>query len=401
VRVSRLSDVNAGARLGQTIFGSAGQPLLQAGVELTSEYLQTLHQRGMTSLYVEDPDTSDIEVPQPLSPATRARVTANLAQAFDSLTERTASLKEAYVAVARQEMQAARFADAIRAAAGGEGLYTVAADIDSMLDELKGRSVLAGLNSIKAHDSYTFQHSIDVTIMGLVLARTLNWERWRLRAFGVGCILHDMGKLFIDAAILNKPGKLTDDEFKQIKAHPAVGYDLIKALAQGLGVLAPHVAYQHHERQDGTGYPRGLKGTNTLGENKPEMIHDFGSLAAIADVYDAMTSDRPYRAGWTPARTLAMIRDGAGTHFNRQAVEIAMQVVPPFPVCSNVKVTGGKYAGWEGVVAAVPRTDLGRPKVRLLFNEQFRRVEPVEINLHVERDVTIEPAAGGVEKKAA
>ena len=157
-------------------------------------------------------------------------------------------------------MQAARFADAIRAATGGEGLYTVAADIDSMLDELKGRSVLAGLNSIKAHDSYTFQHSIDVTIMGLVLARTLNWERWRLRAFGVGCILHDLGKLFIDAAILNKPGKLTDDEFKQIKAHPAVGYDLIKALATGLGVLAPHVALQHHERQDGTGYPRGSRG---------------------------------------------------------------------------------------------------------------------------------------------
>jgi len=176
---------------------------------------------------------------------------------------------------------------------------------------------------------------------------------------------------------------------------------LIKALASGLGVLAPHVALQHHERQDGTGYPRGLKGTNTLGENKPEMIHDFGSLSAIADVYDAMTSDRPYRAGWTPAKTLGMIRDGSGTHFNRQAVEIAMQVVPPFPVCTNVKVTGGKYAGWEGVVAAVPRVDLARPKVRLLFNEQYRRVEPVEINLHVERDVAIEPATGGAEQRAA
>jgi len=96
-----------------------------------------------------------------------------------------------------------------------------------------------------------------------------------------------------------------------------------------------------------------------------------------------------------------MIRDGAGTHFNRQGVEIVLQVVPPFPVCSNVKVTGGKYAGWEGVVASVPRVDLARPKVRLLFNEQYRRVEPVEINLHVERDVSIEPAAGGAEKKAA
>jgi hypothetical protein len=110
VRVSRLVDVAAGAKLGQPIYGSAGQPLLQAGVELTSEYLQTLHKRGMASVYVEDPDTADIELPEPLSPATRAKVTANLAQAFNTITEKTTSLKDAYVAVARKEMQSQRFA---------------------------------------------------------------------------------------------------------------------------------------------------------------------------------------------------------------------------------------------------------------------------------------------------
>jgi HD-GYP domain-containing protein (c-di-GMP phosphodiesterase class II) len=390
--LSPLIQVKAGAQLGQTIFGPVGQPLLNAGVELSPEYLEQLHARGMHSVYVEDPDTSDIEIPQPISPERRAKVTANLAQAFSAISDRTESLRESYTAVARKHMESQRFADAIRAVAGGEGLYTVAGDIDGMLDELKGRSILAGLNSIKAHDSYTFQHCIDVTIMGLVLARSLNWERWRLRAFGVGCILHDMGKLFIDPGILNKPGKLTDDEYDQIKAHPVVGYDLIKAMASGLGVLAPHVAYQHHERQDGTGYPRGIKGTNTMGENAPEKIHDFGSLSAVADVYDAMTSDRPYRAGWTPERTLAMIRDGAGKHFNRQAVSIMMSIVPPYPVCSNVKVTNGKYAGFEGIVASVPRNDLTRPKVRLLTNVQGQRVDPVEINLAVEKDVAIEAA---------
>jgi len=131
------------------------------------------------------------------------------------------------------------------------------------------------------------------------------------------------------------------------------------------------------------------------------MIHDFGSLSAIADVYDAMTSDRPYRAGWSPERTLGMIRDGAGTHFNKQAVEIAMSIVPPYPVCSNVRVVAGKYAGWQGIVSSVHRVDLARPKVRLLFNAEFRRVEPVEINLHVERDVPIEAASATAQKKAA
>jgi len=401
MRLVTLANLEPGSRLAQPIYGTTGLPLLNAGVEIDAGYREMLASRGTQAVYVEDPDTSDIEMPQPLSPKLRAQVTANLGQAFAAMTGKTEQLRESYVAVARKEMTASRFADAIRSAVGSGGLHTIARDMDSMLEELKGQQVLTGLNSIKSHDAYTFQHSIDVTIMGLVLARSLNWEPWRLRAFGLGCMLHDIGKLFIDPAILNKPAKLTDGEFAQIKAHPTVGYDAIRTVAENLGVLVPQVALQHHERQDGSGYPRGLKGTNELGGNEKGAIHDFGSIAAVADVYDALTSCRPYRSGWTPARTIAAIKRDAGTHFNRQAVAILLAKVPSYPVYSEVCLRTGKYAGWRGVVSEVSRVDLNRPTVRLMFDPTGKRVDPVEVNLRKEADTQFEAVAPDVPPAAA
>ena len=396
-----LHKVQPGARLGEAVFGPNGQPWLMRGVELTVEYLQMLRARGLPAVYVENPDTSDIPIPQSISPEVRARAMGNLSRAFESVSRNSERLREAYVAMAATGMQSARFADAVRATADGRGLYRMANDIDDMLDQLKGCDVLAGLNSIKAHDTYTFQHSIDVTIMGLVLARTQKWDRTRLRAFGVGCILHDIGKIFIDPAILNKPAKLTTDEFKQVQAHPTAGYEVVKTLAPGLGVLAAHVAYQHHEMQDGSGYPRGLIGNDVLGVNAPNRIHDFGSLCAVADVYDALTSTRPYRAGIAPDRAIARICDASGTHFNAEAVETFRATVPPFPICSNVRVASGKYAGWRGVVAALSKQAIDRPKIRLLYDARAQRVDPVELDLLVEGNVRIESALDQAPRRSA
>ena len=393
MRLLPLHKVEIGAKLGQTIYAPSGQPLLLYGVELTGEYIEKLHERRLPALYVEDPDTSDIPIPESISPELRARAMGNLSAAFESVSHNPEKMREAYVAMAASDMGTKRFADAILAVADGEGLYRMAQDIDSMLEQLHGCDVLAGLNSIKTHDSYTLQHSIDVTIMGMVLARLQKWDRIRLRAFGIGCILHDIGKIFIDPDILNKPAKLTADEFKQVQAHPTAGYELVRTLAPSLGVLAPHVAFQHHEKHDGTGYPRGLKGSPTLGINAPNHIHDFGAVCAVADVYDALTSDRPYRAGMPPDQAIAKILEGSGKHFNRDAVAAFNTAGPPFPVCSNIRVATGKYAGWQGIVASLRKHAIDRPKVRLLLNAEAERVDPVEVDLIFDADVQIESAA--------
>jgi HD-GYP domain-containing protein (c-di-GMP phosphodiesterase class II) len=273
-------------------------------------------------------------------------------------------------------------------------IHVVAADVDVLLDQLSTQEVLLGLNSIKSHDNYTYQHSIDVTVMGIVLARAAGWDRQRVRAFGIGCILHDIGKTLINPRILNKDGPLTDDEFDLVKQHPVTGYELIKTTAPSLGHLVPQVALQHHERQDGSGYPRGLRGNNRLGRQVnaeiPNMIHDFGALSAVADVYDALISDRPYRRGYAPDRVYDAIRRMSGMHLNAEAVAVFRKVVTPYPVCCEVRVLNGRYAGWNGVVARVPAQELDRPVIRLLSDGADAPVEPVEVDLLVEGDVEVE-----------
>jgi HD-GYP domain-containing protein (c-di-GMP phosphodiesterase class II) len=203
-----------------------------------------------------------------------------------------------------------------------------------------------------------------------------------------------VGKVFIDPTLLRKTGALTPGEYQRMKLHPVLGHRFIKTVAPGLGHLGPQVAYQHHERQDGSGYPRGLCGGNVLGRPRSRMIHDFGSLAAVADVYDAMASDRPYRAAWPADQVLQLLAQSAGAHLNRAAVELALTVIAPYPFCLPVRVANGSYEGYEGIVAAIDKRALGRPRIRLLYDPSGQRIDPIEIDLAVERDVHIASVSG-------
>lgn len=388
MQLINLANIATDSELGETVYGDGGRPLLQRGVKLTARYLKNLAAIGLRAVYVNDPDTSDIETPQPVSPESRAQAVHNLSHSFEHVGQMCQDLKRASVEEIQEHLRSDRFADMLRS--GGSGLGSLSADVDSFLDQLMNQEILVGLNSIKAHDTYTFQHSIDVTIMAIVLAKKMGWDRQRLKSFAMGCFLHDIGKIFIDPEILNKPGCPTPQEFARIKAHPTLGFEVIKAMAPSLGSLVPQVAYQHHEKQDGRGYPRGLKGNQILGRNHPSLIHDFGAVSAVADIYDALSSDRPYRAAWAPDRVVTMIRNLAGTHLHRMGVEVFLQTVAPYPVCTAVRVMIGRYAGWEGIVAKVSRRALGRPLVRLLFDPAGTRANPVEVDLRQEVDCQIE-----------
>ena len=171
--------------------------------------------------------------------------------------------------------------------------------IESLMNEILESNTIASLESLKTHNDYTFQHSVDVSVLGILLGRTAGLPRDQLRELALGCLLHDLGKMYIDEAILDKPGKLTTEEFDEIKKHPQMGFELIRRMPV-FSILPAHVAYQHHERQDGDGYPRGLIGNNVLRRSLSERMNPrrmllIAEISAVADVYSALTSDRPYR----------------------------------------------------------------------------------------------------------
>jgi HD-GYP domain-containing protein (c-di-GMP phosphodiesterase class II) len=395
MRLINIDKLQAGMQTGQDLYDEYNRLLLGRGATLKSSYVVRLKQMGLSALYVQEADTSDISVPEMIPPAVRARAIQNLANTFQAVTRSLDGMRQLSIDEAHEHVNSKRFLNSIRSTTSNQGFDQIIGDVNALVGQIMNKDVILGLNSIKIHDNYTFQHSIDVTLMGLLLAKKTGWDAERLTAFGIGCLLHDMGKIFIQNDILNKPGRLTDDEFEIMRSHPKLGFDLIRVIAPNLSSLAAHVAYQHHERQDGSGYPRGLKGNPTLGVNEPNTIHDFGAVAAVADIYDAMASNRPYRQGWPIDRVVHLIEELSGSHLNPSVVEIFTKTVAPFPIGTNIRILSGSYVGYEGVVADIEDRNLAHPLVRLLFDAQGNRIDAVQLDLGIEEDIQLESVRDG------
>lgn len=169
------------------------------------------------------------------------------------------------------------------------------------------------LLNITSHDFYTYTHSVTVGILGVALAKSLfgKSDGHDIQELGAGFFLHDLGKVNIDQAIINKPGKLTEEEMQEMRRHPALGYKLLRETKQ-LTEESKTIVLQHHERIDGRGYPKGRRG---------QEIHIYGRICAIADVYDALTSDRPYRQKLSSFAALKIMREEMIEHFQRDLFE--------------------------------------------------------------------------------
>lgn len=161
------------------------------------------------------------------------------------------------------------------------------------------------LTDVCSYDQYIFTHSLNVTLYSLAIGMHLKLSTKNLETLGLGAILHDVGKMKVPAEILMKPGKLTEEEFEEIKKHSEEGFRILRNV-QTIPLLVAHCAFQHHERLNGSGYPRGIKGNE---------IHEFGKIIAVADVFDAVTSNRVYRQAMLPHEGLEILYAGAGSLF--------------------------------------------------------------------------------------
>jgi len=184
----------------------------------------------------------------------------------------------------------------------------------------------------------------------------------------VGGILHDVGKMRIPESILNKPGKYVDWEFNMMKKHPEYGLDILKD-KKSVSEFSKALVIQHHERYNGKGYPFKLKGSE---------IHEIGLIGAVADVYDALTSNRVYRAAWTPQKALAVIFQGCDEEYSREIVERFTQQMGIYPVGSFVRL----YSGEMGVVIKIDHGRLLAPHILILFDTEGKRLkQPIEYDL--------------------
>lgn len=262
------------------------------------------------------------------------------------------------------------------------GRVVEAAEVAPLVDEIsasvaRNPSALINVARLKNKDEYTYMHSVAVCALMVNLARTLELNEVLVKELGLAGMLHDLGKMAVPDPVLNKPGRLTDEEFAVVRQHPQRGYDLLVQGADAPAISA-EVVLHHHEKFDGTGYPHGLKG---------EEISLHARMGAICDVYDAITSNRPYKDGWAPAESIARMLEWEG-HFDPKLLDAFVRSIGIYPVGTLVRLRSNRL----GLVVGENKREPTQPKVKAfysIYERALTKPEPITIGTSLRDDAII------------
>lgn len=341
-----MDNLKSGMRIAKNVYWNDGNVLLAKGVCLHHGFIEKLKDFGINSVYIIDEVLGKIEVDELVTEQTRSEATQ----------------------IVKETMQNVKNAKTPE----GEKVIKI---VDSITDELiHNPNIMVNLVEVRAMNDYTFAHCLGVGILAMVTGIGMSFNYKRLKELGIGAILHDIGKAFIADELLYKPGPLTKEEYELIKGHTKLGYDIIRD-CNDFSMSSANVAWQHHEKFDGTGYPRGLKG---------ETINEYARITAIADVYDALTTNRSYRGQIMPHEAIEYLRDSEGIAFDPEIAEVFLDKIAPFPVGSIVLLNNGEKA----IVTKINKEFPGRPVVASIIDRTGNKIEqPVERDL--KKDLTL------------
>ncbi len=388
-----------GMRLARSLYNHRGDVLLARGATLDDAFIRSVRQRGYHSIYIMDGIADDVEPLGLVSQRLRSATVRSLDSVFELVADATRPVRDE---AAEEGAHVLRDVPAKLNTAVERQVRRLEEQVEQLLGEALEAHILQGVASLKSHDNYTFEHSVDVAVYGVMLGRKLALDHEYLRDLALGCLLHDIGKMYVDERVLNKPGKLTSVEFKQVMRHTTLGFQLMRQMPIDSPRPA-HVALQHHEHQDGDGYPNHLTGSNRIFRTPRERFDRtrmtlLAELAAVADVCSALSSDRPQRPAFSPVEVLNWLRRMAGEHLNAEAVEAFVSMVEVYPVGVHVRFGGGKYRGCYGVVVECRPSAPNRPLVRLLFDADGLPIpDGLDIDLRKQgedADLTAVPEAG-------
>ncbi len=324
-----------------------GALILPVGRSNVTRYIPNLRNMGIEYVYVQDDKSEDIEIPDAIAEHTRT----NCKQILQNTIQQFAKTD-------RLELEALE-----------QCVDEVIADI------LKNPDVQVSLNDIASNDEYTFTHSVSTMVYALMIARKLDYSKPMLGVLGIGTLLHDVGKMIIDSAIMYKSGKLTNQEYEYVKMHALYGYQTLRRIPT-LPEQARLIAYMHHERLDGSGYPQGLRG---------EELNEFIRITAIADVYDALTTDRCYRKKWPANKAMDFLIEKSEKEFDPVLVGLFTQQLAVYPNGSLVRLSNG----YIGIVCRQTKNMPLRPVVRIIQDPTGEDIVPYEVDLMKELCVTI------------
>lgn len=322
MRYLPLDEIKEGMFLARSIFGEDGRTLLAKGAKLTKGYLQKLQVLNYTHLFIGD-RKEDLDFKDPINEQIYSQAIGAVREIFlDAAKQQTLEFK------------------------------TVLDVVDFMVDEVMDEDLLYNIFDLRNHDNYTYLHSVSVGTIATIMGKNWGLGRSDLKELAAGALLHDIGKMCVAEPILKKEGLLTKEEYEQMCFHPKYGFELLRS-APGVSLLSAHVAYQHHEREDGSGYPRGLA---------EDQIHLYAKIVMAADSYDAMTSGRRYSRTLWSHEALAQLAADVPEKYDPEIITLLAQSVALYPIGSVVLLNNLEV----GLVTDVNRADI---KIEFLTGE--------------------------------
>ncbi len=348
MRLVSIERVKPGDELGQSIIGVDGCLMLREGVTLTEKYINKLIGIGIIYIYIKDSNLEDIKPEDPEFIEFKSEAVKSLSRVFSKLQySDTISIKNT--------------------------LSIITEMIEYLIDNKEIDS--SYLLELKTFDNYTYIHSLNTCVLTLFFGIQMSYSRSMLIDLGMGALLHDIGKIRVPIGVLNKKGRLTDEEFCIIKKHPELGYNMVQNVKE-INERSRAIILEHHEKVDGSGYPFGLRG---------DKIHKFSKITCISDVYDAIVSDRVYRKGFAANEAYEFVLGGVESFFDFELVNVFKNNFSIYPLGVCIKLSNGL----EGFVVGHNKGFPDRPIVRILYDEMGTKINPTDINLVYQLDVCV------------
>ncbi len=351
MRLISIGQVRSGMKLGKTIYTPDGKVLLGSGMVLTDRLIQGLIKSQVDSLFIEDDRTSDIIVRDVIRPQTRQTAIETIQRTVKQITNTNKLARRISVKDMGMHFQ--------------QVFHAILGDI------LSNEGILTHLSSISMYSGGMYHHAVNVAVLSTAVGMSLGYNKQQLLELGIGALLHDIGKIELPKELLEKNTRWTPEEHEIAKQHAMNGFNILRK-QHDISLLSAHVALQHHERLDGSGYPQGLK---------KDQIHEYAQIVGICDVFDSLTTPRPWRKRFMPQDALEYLLGSGGHLFSHHLIDAFRRHIAIFPLGSGVVLNTGE----TGVVCRVDPDYCHRPVIRVLKDGRGNDVRlPYELDLKSE-----------------
>lgn len=363
MRIVPIHLIQEGSQLAKTLYSSDGRVLLRAGMILDSKKLGRAEQIGFKSLYINDAFSTNM-VDDVIDTQTRLQSIMQVKDSYDAFGEFAEAAAKGTSNQWKLSEMRYEYLNGVKSTAGGI--------VDALLNR---KSLTINIQDVKQMEEYLYQHTVNVAVLSVLLGMDQGLPEEDLENLAIGALFHDIGYNSVSKSILNKPGPLTKKEMEEVRKHANEGYQHLKDDVD-INSHIRMIVLQHHEWMDGSGYPHGLTSTN---------IHPLSKIVAIADVYDALTSDRPHRQALPPNEAIEFLLGHANQQLDQELVKNFIKLIIPYPVGTLVRLSNGEI----GVVERLYENFPLRPVVKII-RQLATTVEMIELDLMKEQNVVIE-----------